>query len=210
MSYLNKFMVLLVVIFIVFAFAQSEIKACPPGYVRDSVEVDIGTCHIKAYFCYLCQEIDPGLDIQKIEYLIPDECIDDLDVFKSQMKDEVYHEILLKLMLIPLCIKPCDDPMYDVFFTRISEIECKKLVNDIPNECFHLVECDEAYSKCVYLYALCVEIVNGDPVLTAVPITSWMDQTETCPNNTFPEIPLYPTNGWESDCFFFDYCGFTF
>ena len=209
MSKLNRFITLIVVIFTVFAFVQSETKACPDGYTKDSVEVDIGTCHVKAYFCYICQDIYPGLEIVNIEYLIPNDCINNLDVIKSQLKDKVYHEIIVRMMEIPNCIKPCDDEEPpSVTYTVIKDIACKKLVNDIPNECFHLVECSYEYSRCVYKFGICVEIINGQPELSTEFIDSWMEQTDTCPNYTFPEIPLYPPNGWTSDCFFFDSCEF--
>lgn len=194
------------VIFIILFFRIEAHTQCPDGYTRDSVEVTIGNCVIKTYYCYLCSDVGEGLKFSNIEYLIPNSCIDYLDAIRSQLKEKSLSEMINRMIEID-CILPCDSPGWHLIVNEYKDMGCRRLVNEVENASFRLLPCIGT-AICVLQYKLCVEILNGVPTIIKEPIGFYQNQGDLCPYLNIPPIPSNPPNGWMSDCFVWDVCGF--
>ncbi|OGU59015.1 MAG: hypothetical protein A2X64_03920 [Ignavibacteria bacterium GWF2_33_9] len=206
MNNLNIFLALMVVIFTIFILAQSETKACPPGYQYDSTTFTVNGCTIEVTFCYYCSATGVGFDMIKQVYKIPYSCWTYASSHQQEVDDAADVAILEFLMNINGCIKPCSDPGWQLHVAQISELPCCQFKLDNQNQVVWILPC-EGTGYCYKFYTVCVEIINGQPQLTYLPDHATSNLGD-CQLLEPPEIPENAPDGWTSECFTWGYCGF--
>lgn len=180
---------------------------CPQGYQEATISFQVGNCTLGIKFCYYCSSVGVGFDIIKQDYIIPDACLDFVASHPQDVKNAADVAILNYLMTITGCIKPCDDPGWQLHIAVISELSCKKFRLDLQRQEVQILGCPGS-GYCYKYYKVCVTIVNGKPVLTFIPDGSELIPGDECPLLVPPDIPENAPDGWTSDCFTWGNCGF--
>ncbi len=199
---------IVIISLIVLFLTTDNANSCPLGYSEDNVSVTYNDCTINVKFCYLCAAIGVGFDIKIVEYDIPNNCLDSVLYYRYKFDSVAHQNILKRLMQVSGCLKPCSDPGWQIHVAEISSVECKKLVNDVPNAMFHLISC-ESTAVCHKMYKVCVTFnENGEAILNYLFDNSFIEPGADCPWLEIPPIPNEIPDGWTSDCFVWGTCSF--
>ena len=205
-----KKIILLIGLFVSIISVLSLVEAeasCESPYQSDTVSIMYGNCNVIVHYCYYCSAAGVGFDIQIDSYDIPNNCIDSVLQNIDDFKEAVRLKILKDIMTVPGCIKPCTDEGWHLHTSTVIEMQCIKLVNDVPNAMFHLVTC-EGSAYCHLMYKVCVNFdENNEPILNYTPDGSFVSPGD-CAFLEIPPILENPPDGWESECFVWGTCGF--
>jgi len=181
-------------------------QMCSAGYTQTSIfmTVDYGggnICNYTILMCYKCgvTGANPhnfqvkGIFSSTFGCSVPTSG-PDFDVFVAKLEEEIFIK-WVRMCSIPPCPSSTRLEIY-----RIPT--CWRLKYNQSLQNFGVIACDEIDSFCIKSQYLCMNYDTTPPSLMILSESWSKEGTMEC-EDTIPQPPLMPEDGWESDCFEF-------